>query len=341
MSTTPLLRPKILVVDDTPANLLVMRKLLAKVDAELIEAASGSEALSACLDHEFALILLDVNMPEMDGFETASLIAEEDNNRLTPIIFVTAAYGDDVNRLRGYHAGAVDYIAKPINDHILHSKVRVFLDLWRARQALHEMALDLQQRNRQLEDEVRERQRIEALVRHEAYHDSLTGLPNRVLLLDRIDTATERAKRQQGCFALLFVDIDGFKPVNDQHGHAAGDALLQQIGQRLLAGVRRSDTVARLGGDEFAVILEAVVSSTYALQVADALCMHLGALFELDRSGARIAVQIGGSIGVAMYPDHGINRDQLLSAADSAMYIAKRAGKGRCHMAPQQESLPL
>ena len=337
MTATTLPRPKILVVDDTPANLLVMRKLLAKVDAELIEAGDGTEALRACLDHEFALILLDVNMPEMDGFETASLIADEDNNRLTPIIFVTAAYGDDVNRLKGYHAGAVDYIAKPINDHILHSKVRVFLDLWRARQALQQLTIDLQQKNLQLEDEVRERQRIEALVRHEAYHDALTTLPNRVLFLDRLDTAIERARRQGDCFALLYVDIDGFKPVNDQHGHAAGDKLLQQIGQRLLAGVRRSDTVARLGGDEFAIILEAVVGSPYAMQVAGALCIHLGLPFQLDKSDSPISVQIGGSIGISVYPDHGEDRDGLLSAADSAMYEAKRAGKGRCRMAPDRQ----
>ena len=129
MSTLAL--PKILVVDDTPANLLVMRRLLAKIEVQLVEAASGAAALSACLDHDFALILLDVNMPEMDGFEVASLLQEEITTRQTPIIFVTAAYGDDLHRLKGYNSGAVDYIAKPINDQILLSKVRVFLDLYR------------------------------------------------------------------------------------------------------------------------------------------------------------------------------------------------------------------
>ena len=118
---------KILIVDDTYANLVAMRRLLAHCGAQIVEARSGNEALALCLDHEFALILLDVNMPDMDGFEVAALLGESEQLRDTPIIFVTAAYADDLNRLKGYRSGAVDYIAKPINDAILQSKVRVFL----------------------------------------------------------------------------------------------------------------------------------------------------------------------------------------------------------------------
>jgi diguanylate cyclase (GGDEF)-like protein len=334
MSDKVLPRPKILVVDDTPANLLVMRKLLAKADADLVEVGSGADALSACLDQEFALILLDVNMPEMDGFEVASLLAEEERNRLTPVIFVTAAYSDDIHRLKGYHAGAVDYIAKPINDQILRSKVQVFLELWTARQELKAFSASLNERNRQLEHEVRERQRIEKEVRHQAHHDALTGLPNRILFLDRLDTAIERAARHHIGFALLYIDIDGFKPVNDQHGHAAGDALLRQIGERLLGTVRRSDTVARLGGDEFAVILEEIHDSTEAQRMGTQLCAALAVPFPLDAAGQPVEVQIGGSIGIALHPLHGLLRDRLLSAADAAMYEAKRGGRNQCRVAP-------
>src|SRR5262249_11087931 len=113
------IRPKILVVDDTPANLVAMRHLLSRTEADIFEAGSGNEALALCLDHQFALVLLDVNMPEMDGFEVAQLISEADHLSETPIIFVTAAYADDINRIKGYRSGAVDYIAKPINDVIL------------------------------------------------------------------------------------------------------------------------------------------------------------------------------------------------------------------------------
>jgi CheY-like chemotaxis protein len=167
--------PKILVVDDTPANLVAMRHVLADSGAQLYEARSGNDALALCLDHEFALILLDVNMPEMDGFEVAFLIGEDERLRDTPIIFVTAAYADDINRVRGYHFGAVDYIAKPINDMILQSKVRVFLELYRARAQLKSTLAELEERNEQLNLEIAERLRIEDRIRHQATHDMLTG----------------------------------------------------------------------------------------------------------------------------------------------------------------------
>jgi PleD family two-component response regulator len=161
-------RPKVLVVDDTPANLVAMRRLLARMDCTVIEASSGNEALSACLDHEFALILLDVQMPDMDGFEVATLLQENEQTLSTPVIFVTAAYKDDLHRMHGYTVGAVDYIAKPVDEFILLSKVKVFLDLYRTRSALAA---------------------AEAKARHLAMHDQLTGLPNRLLFADRLDGA--------------------------------------------------------------------------------------------------------------------------------------------------------
>lgn len=324
MSTLAL--PKILVVDDTPANLLVMRRLLAKVEAQLVEAASGAAALSACLDHDFALILLDVNMPEMDGFEVASLLQEEITTRQTPIIFVTAAYGDDLHRLKGYHSGAVDYIAKPINDQILLSKVRVFLELYRSKLALQDALEQQFDLNRQLQD-------AKLQVQHLAHHDVLTGLANRLLFLDRLDTAIDRTSRNGRPFALMYVDIDGFKAVNDNHGHDAGDQLLKQIAARLLEGVRRSDTVARLGGDEFAIVLEEAGDVVEAKQIGEQLCKRLCTPFVLDQDGVEITVRVGGSIGVALFPNHAQEREELLKMADAAMYAAKRGGKNQCVIA--------
>ena len=326
MSAT--LHAKILVVDDTPANLLVMRRLLSKLDAQLIEAESGAEALAACLDHEFALILLDVNMPEMDGFEVASLLAEEERNKLTPIIFVTAAYSDDIHRLKGYHAGAVDYIAKPINDQILLSKVRVFLELYRGKRALQASLEELFALNTQLKE-------AQQQVQHLAHHDPLTGLANRLLFLDRLDTAMQRTLRGSKRFALLYVDIDGFKPVNDSHGHAAGDELLKQIADRLRDSVRASDTVARLGGDEFAIILEEAGDLAGAQLVGTQLCQRMGLPFTLELGRKSVQVRVGASIGLAMFPDHAQARDALLTAADEAMYRAKRSGKNQCLIAPE------
>ncbi|TAL85036.1 MAG: diguanylate cyclase [Rhodanobacter sp.] len=328
-------RPKILVVDDTHANIVAMRRLLADCGAELIEAASGNQALALCLDHDFALILLDVNMPDMDGFEVAALLGETEQLRETPVIFVTAAYADDLARLKGYRSGAVDYIAKPINDAILQSKVRVFLELHGARTQLQQALGKISERNRQLQAEIVERERVEKQVRHQATHDMLTGLPNRVLFHDRLHTAIQRAQRQQQNFALVLLDIDGFKQVNDQYGHPAGDALLQQIAARLLAQLRESDTVARLGGDEFALILENVSEPQQALRLCHKLCETLGAPYTLDVGDTAVGVQISASIGLAPYRGHhGTDGDErLIKAADSAMYEAKRSGKNRCVLA--------
>ena len=327
--------PKILVVDDTHANLVAMRRLLAQSGAQILEARSGNEALALCLDHQFALILLDVNMPDMDGFEVAALLGEAEQLRETPIIFVTAAYADDLNRLKGYRSGAVDYIAKPINDVILQSKVRVFLELYAARAELQLTMAELGERNQQLTREIAERELIEAMVRHQASHDMLTGLPNRMLFQDRLHVAIQRTQRHHGHFALACIDIDGFKNVNDTHGHAAGDALLQDIATRLSMHLRSNDTVARLGGDEFALILEDLEDPQLALQLCQKLCVALGEPYTLRVNGCSIEVHIGASIGIAPYlpSDRHDADEQLVQAADHAMYEAKRGGKNRCVLA--------
>lgn len=326
---------KILAVDDTPANLVAMRRLLAGSGAQLFEARSGNEALALCLDHEFALILLDVNMPDMDGFEVAGLLGEAEQLRDTPIIFVTAAYADDLNRLKGYRSGAVDYIAKPINDVILQSKVRVFLELYAARARLQQTLAELAERNQQLIQEVAERELIETMVRHQASHDMLTGLPNRMLFHDRLHLAIQRSNRHHGRFALGCIDIDGFKGVNDEYGHPAGDALLQEIAARLIGHLRGNDTVARLGGDEFALILEDIEGPQQALQLCGKLRTALAEPYLLTVNGRSLEVRIGASIGIAPYlpGEQADAYEKLIHAADHAMYEAKRGGKNRCVLA--------
>lgn len=326
------MRPKILVVDDTPANLVAMRRLLARSGAEIFEASSGNEALALCLDHQFALVLLDVNMPEMDGFEVAGFISGADAMADTPIIFVTAAYADDINRIKGYTSGAVDYIAKPINDVILQSKVKVFLELYRARALLQQALDELSTRNEQLTREVEERARMEALVRHQATHDALTGLPNRLLFRERLESSIALARGEGEPFALAYIDIDGFKGVNDGHGHAAGDELLKAIAARIDARTRGSDTVARLGGDEFAVLLHGAGEADGALARCQALCDAVAEPYSLEVGGARVPARVGASIGVTLFRE-GESYDDIVAAADGAMYAAKRGGKNRCVLA--------
>ena len=326
-------RPKILVVDDTPANLVAMRRLLARSEAELFEASSGNQALALCLDHHFALILLDVNMPDMDGFEVAALLGEIEQMNETPIIFVTAAYADDLNRLKGYRSGAVDYIAKPVNDAILQAKVRVFLELYAARAQLQQALDELSERNRQLQQEIAERERIEAQVRHQATHDMLTGLPNRTLFHDRLNQALQRATRHEHTFALVLLDIDGFKAVNDHHGHPAGDALLQAIAARLRAQLRATDTVARLGGDEFALIIEGISEIDGVLNRCQRLCRLLAEPYPLEGRDGSAVVQVSASIGIAVWHTGMRTDEQLIQAADRALYQAKDGGKNRCTVA--------
>lgn len=323
--------PKILIVDDTPANLVAMRRLLAGSGAQVHEANSGNEALAMCLDHRYALILLDVNMPDIDGFEVAQLLGETEQLRDTPIIFVTAAYADDLNRLKGYRFGAVDYIAKPINDVILQSKVRVFLDLYTARAQLQSALDALSERNRQLTEEIAERQRVEVQVRHQATHDRLTGLPNRTLYHDRLQTAIQRGVRQSSSFALALIDIDGFKAVNDGHGHPSGDALLQAIAGRLSAQLRANDTVARLGGDEFALIMEDVTDVNGVVARCEQLCEQLATPYPINLRGVPAVMHISASIGIALWSDpHSGDDEQLFQTADRALYEAKRNGKNCC-----------
>lgn len=169
------------------------------------------------------------------------------------------------------------------------------------------------------------RKALEARLSHDAMHDVLTGLPNRLMFHDRLSQVLESARRRQGLAAVLFLDLDGFKEVNDTLGHAAGDELLRQVARRLEACVRAEDTVARIGGDEFGVVLATVAQSGDCEQVAAKILEALTQPFAL----ATHEVQISASVGGALFPAHGEDMDSLLARADTGMYAAKREGKGR------------
>jgi diguanylate cyclase (GGDEF)-like protein len=166
----------------------------------------------------------------------------------------------------------------------------------------------------------------EESLRNAALHDHLTGLPNRVLLEDRLDQAQLRATRQPGHrFAILLLDLDGFKAVNDSLGHAAGDQMLIEVARRLLSLLRKSDTVARLGGDEFVVLLDGVATPDWQHVVCDEITASIGEPFEIDGR----SVEVGVSIGVAVSSDGASDPDHLLREADAAMYRAKELAKRR------------
>jgi diguanylate cyclase (GGDEF)-like protein/PAS domain S-box-containing protein len=169
-----------------------------------------------------------------------------------------------------------------------------------------------------------DRKRNEAKIRHLAHHDSLTDLPNRFLLQDRLTRALDDAARTNTCVALLYLDLDRFKPVNDVLGHAGGDALLIEVSARLMGEIRTSDTLARVGGDEFVIVQVDAKSAEKVLGLAERLIQQVTLPFEIEGR----QVEIGVSIGVAMYPSDGLTPDTLLRAADTAMYRAKQDKRG-------------
>ncbi len=179
--------------------------------------------------------------------------------------------------------------------------------------------------------DVTERKRLEARLSHEAQHDALTGLANRVRFRQRLDQALDAVRGQEQLCAVLYIDLDGFKAINDRHGHTAGDCLLQMAARRLEGCVRSSDMVARFGGDEFGILLASLHSrqdcAAVALKVLDVLAQP----FDLDGHPARISA----SVGAALYPLQADNGADLLKQADQAMYVAKHAGKNRFHCAPE------
>jgi diguanylate cyclase (GGDEF)-like protein/PAS domain S-box-containing protein len=182
-----------------------------------------------------------------------------------------------------------------------------------------------------------ERKQMESWLQHIARHDPLTDLPNRELVHDRLQTALARARREQTRLSLLYLDLDLFKQVNDGHGHAAGDLLLQEVARRLTRCVRESDTVARMGGDEFMVLLNATQLPEHAAAIAEKIRHAVGQPF--DVAGRRLCVSL--SIGIAVYPEHGDDYRQLIRQADEAMYGAKKAGGNRWQMAATSPSAPF
>lgn len=166
-------------------------------------------------------------------------------------------------------------------------------------------------------------------LRQQAQYDALTGLPNRGLLYDRLKTVIEQSRRYRRRFALLFVDLDGFKAINDNHGHVEGDIVLRAMAARLRRLSRLTDTVGRHGGDEFVWILEETDNAAAAAEAAQRCIEEMRRPLNIER----LHLQLGASIGIALYPQHGENADALIRAADTAMYAAKHAGRNTWRLA--------
>jgi diguanylate cyclase (GGDEF)-like protein len=325
--------PRILVVDDYGPNRTIYADALRRIPGvEVVEAGNGHAALELARQNDCAMYLLDIHMPDMDGFELASLLRQESQGEPIPIMFVTADEARERDYLlRGYRMGATDFLANATTrTEILAQKVRFFVQLYRRRQELKRDVEVVRRENQELQLRLEETVRQQEILRAQATHDALTQLPNRALFQDRLKAAVARARRARQHLALAYVDLDGFKAVNDRHGHDTGDAMLVSVANRLLKAVRETDTVARLGGDEFALLFEGLDSSAGAEYVAakafGALTQPLVLRSQADRH--EVTVRPGASMGIAVYPDHAEDPRSLVIHADSTMYEAKRAGGG-------------
>jgi len=335
--------PKVLLVNDDAASLFALESLLSSAtgpqDYELLTATSGNEALRQVLTHEFAVILLDVNMPGMDGFETAEAIHSHPRSSSVPIIFITAHYADEMHRLKAYQKGAADYLFTPVIPSVLQTKVAVFVELTKKNLELQaktdelsrlnqdlrvQRMADLERINQELEQEVAERKIAEQRAHALSIRDPLTGLVNRRSLIQQLEHAVASADRRNSEFALLFLDLDKFKHINDTLGHEVGDELLRQVAARLLASVRVSDVVARLGGDEFVVLLEGTGAAANAARVARKIEQAHNRPFDINNH----RVHTSTSIGIGLYPQDAGDAAQLMRNADTAMYHAKQNRRG-------------
>jgi diguanylate cyclase (GGDEF)-like protein len=324
--------PRVLIADDSRTNRAAIRRIVEEFHAEVVECANGVEALAKLEAREFALVVLDVKMPELDGFETVRRMRSMPTAYSTPVVFISAAYTENSHRQTGFELGAVDYLTgDSIEPDALRQKVRVFLDLYRKRVELQALLSRVQLENEKLYMENEQFRAARTALELRAMHDPLTGLPNRALLNDRGNSAIARARRNGSSFAIVFIDLDSFKVINDNYGHAAGDELLTEVARRLINAVRRSDTVARMGGDEFIVLMETLDHEKRAAQIARKILTAMEVPLQLHSRVADTLVTIRqtASIGIAQFPADADDVEGLLVLSDLAMYEAKRQGGAR------------
>lgn len=306
--------PKILVVDDNPNNILVMTKTLESLPVKILSASCGKDALQLVLRHEFAVIYLDVQMPELGGYEVASCLSQNSSTAKIPIVLVTAIYNDLASIIKGYDSGAIDYLIKPIEPRVLIAKTRIFLEL--------------DEHKRNLTSMVRKLEELASI-------DALTGLANRNQFNHRFANVIRDSERKNKLFALLMMDLDNFKMINDVYGHDVGDQLLKKMSSRINSTVRGTDFVARLGGDEFAVLLSDINSPNDAGRVSKNIIENLSEPFQINT----ITLSVTISIGIATFPFGGRTLTDLYKASDVALYKAK--GKGKKTFAYYTESLNI
>jgi diguanylate cyclase (GGDEF)-like protein len=319
-------RARILVVDDAPSNLRLLTNMLADEGYIVHPALSGKAALRFVQTLLPDLILLDIIMPEMDGYQLCERLKADERTCEIPVIFISSA-DQGIDKMRAFSCGGVDYIVRPLQTEEVVARIKTHLSLRNLQKRLEDLVrertVELIEANARLREENLERKQAEERVRYLAHYDALTSLPNRVLLQDRVRQAIAYAHRKLTRAALLFIDLDYFKHINDSLGHHIGDRLLEMVAARLRLCLREGDSVARLGGDEFVLCLPFLRDESDAALVAQKVLDGLNAPFLIDGH----ELHVTASIGISLYPGNGNDVEALMRTADTAMYHAKERGR--------------
>jgi diguanylate cyclase (GGDEF)-like protein len=345
MATTadgpPQAQPRLLIVDDISDNRSILKRRFERRGFEVTEAESGLIAIDMIENNPFDLVLLDVMMPGIDGMETLKRIRSRKSASDLPVIMVTAKSESD-NIVDALEQGANDYVTKPVDFAVALARVNTQLSRRRAEQQvtaaneeLRKANEDLERRveerthrlidaNQRLKEEIADREELQAKSQYLAYHDSLTGLGNRLLFKEQLDEALKDVSVTPHPLAVLFLDLDGFKAVNDTLGHSVGDLLLKQVAAKLRDLLPSTDRIARLGGDEFAILQMSSPQPTSSTLLAERIIEIVAQPHNIDGHD----VTVGASIGVAIARPGEMSTESLLKSADLAMYSAKSDGRG-------------
>jgi diguanylate cyclase (GGDEF)-like protein len=327
---------KILLVDDRIDNLELLSSILTKAGYEIRRAINGATALMGVRSAPPDLILLDINMPDMNGYEVCRQLKKDIQYQDIPIIFISAL-DDGLDKAKAFSAGGVDYISKPFEMMEVLSRIENHLQIKTARTKLNQLNIELEQRvaertseltiaKEALDQENLERRKAQALLEHMAWHDPLTDLPNRSWLMRKLQSLIEQAKQKPAYqFAVLFLDCDRFKVVNDSLGHMVGDKLLIEVAHRISNYLPANAAIARFGGDEFILVMEEINHLDEAERLAEKLQEILVSPFNIELHEMFVSASIGIVLGNSEveYPE------DLLRNADIAMYRAKALGRAR------------
>lgn len=302
-------RQKILIVDDNKQNIEMLMALF-KDQYRITAAIRPDRAIKiATSDAPPDIILLDILMPEMDGYEVCAILKEDERSKEIPIIFVTAV-SEVMDAARGFELGAVDYITKPFHPPMVQARVDLHLTLKRRQELLEKYA----------------------------FIDALTEIPNRRRFDEVLEKEWNRALRSRQPMSILFMDLDDFKAFNDTYGHGKGDEALRKVAQEIDRSLRRAgDFVARYGGEEFAAILP-YTQEEKALSIAEQIGLNVQNL-GIQHASSRVAQVVTLSIGVTTAAPHeSVPISSLVEMADQALYDAKRQGRNRVCLAPQRST---